>query len=853
MENKKSLRLSLKLILGIALLSTLGLVIAFAIVNTVVRRIVDNYVMDNIHLDRMVQAQELDAWFEKSNQIVASLSEILPLIDRSQIQGIVTHFGNQHYYAESFWVAMADGGFYDSTLWVPYEGYVAQNRLWWTTAVAADGEVAITSPYISADSGQVVATVVRHFADLHGQEAVIAMNIELNQLVAMVNDFQSRIGGYLHLISPLGEIIVHPDPRFHPTSTEIRNISAIAGYAGLFPRFQAGERVLEHVNHHGAPSYFMQYPLPSTSWTLMAVVPIAATSASVWQILWIVMLTIMLALVVVAVFTVLYMSYQIRDTISKSVMSFNARSAALASGETTRVDGLDESGKFAEKIELDTSFGLDSIDYEFNHNLEIIASLLHDISAMHTAHLQGKYKYLVDSSQYEGTYAKIVDGINEMITYHTTSKIEILDCISSIVDGDFTAAIRKFPGDEYYINESVEGLRANITRVADAVSQIAVKAQQGDVTFALDVAHYKGAWVNLVEKLNDILIAIGNPLHETATVLAAMENGDFSKQVKGEFCGEFLAIKEALNTTSSAISSYITEINTMLGYLAEGDLRHTIDRPYVGMFSTIKDSINGISERLNSIMHGIDNSCTYVLLGADQISKGAMHLAEGVTKQTASLEELSSSIAIIQEKATQANEDATTAKRTTSNSKQRAAHGRASINSMTESMNKIKSSSESISKIIGVIKDIAFQSNLLALNASIEAARAGKHGRGFSVVADEVRNLSGRSRRSASDTAKIIEDDTKIVEDGIKNAAEVVSSFETIATNVNGVSNLVSHIADISSEQLESISIINTSVSEITQVITETSTMAEESAAASQELNSQAELLKQKIAFFKLK
>ena len=180
-------------------------------------------------------------------------------------------------------------------------------------------------------------------------------------------------------------------------------------------------------------------------------------------------------------------------------------------------------------------------------------------------------------------------------------------------------------------------------------------------------------------------------------------------------------------------------------------------------------------------------------------------------------------------------------------------HGGVVVQSMADTMNKIMVSNDNISKIIDVITSIAFQTNLLALNASVEAARAGEHGKGFSVVADEVRTLAGRSQQSASDTANIISEDNKHVQEGAKTVEEVVAAFETIANDIREISSQIFQISEITSEQLESISMINTNLQEIIQVVSDTSDTAMESSHTSEQLTNLADMLRQKVAFFRLR
>ena len=119
-------------------------------------------------------------------------------------------------------------------------------------------------------------------------------------------------------------------------------------------------------------------------------------------------------------------------------------------------------------------------------------------------------------------------------------------------------------------------------------------------------------------------------------------------------------------------------------------------------------------------------------------------------------------------------------------------------------------------------------------------------------MADEVRTLAGRSQQSASDTANIIAEDNKHVKNGAKTVEEVVAAFGTIANDIKEISSNISLIAEISSEQLDSISQINSNLQEIIQVVSDTSETAAESALASEKLINLADLLRQKVAFFRL-
>jgi methyl-accepting chemotaxis protein len=312
-------------------------------------------------------------------------------------------------------------------------------------------------------------------------------------------------------------------------------------------------------------------------------------------------------------------------------------------------------------------------------------------------------------------------------------------------------------------------------------------------------------------------------------------------------------VVKACNRTNEITLAYISEIAQVLDSVAKGDLTASAKRDYIGAYAPIKAALITIFESLNKTMTSIQVATAQVVAGAEQINLGAMQLADGSSRQNAAVQELNASMQIIDQKAKESADNAAGANQRAASSTAYAKQGDEVVQSMLASMDEVKESGNEISKIIKVISDIAFQTNLLALNAAVEAARAGEHGKGFSVVAEEVRNLAGRSQASANETTVIIDANGQNTDNVLGDAQNVETSFATITGNISQMSEIIATIVNMSQEQAELISSVNASIGEISKVVLENSSAAQESAAASEELNSQAEILKQMVAFFKLR
>lgn len=180
------------------------------------------------------------------------------------------------------------------------------------------------------------------------------------------------------------------------------------------------------------------------------------------------------------------------------------------------------------------------------------------------------------------------------------------------------------------------------------------------------------------------------------------------------------------------------------------------------------------------------------------------------------------------------------------------ADGDVDVDMHVGSHEEISTSSANINNIIKVIEDIAFQTNILALNAAVEAARAGQHSKGFAVVAEEVRNLAGRSAQAAKETTALIEGSIQKVDAGTKIANQTAVALRKIVTEVTKAAELIKEIAKASTEQKMSVEELGGGVAQVSDVVQCNAAASEESVSTSEELCAQANLLKETVSVFKI-
>ncbi len=496
-------------------------------------------------------------------------------------------------------------------------------------------------------------------------------------------------------------------------------------------------------------------------------------------------------------------AYEGNDEIGELAQSFREMSRALS--EKARAAQAIARGDL--DVEIEKASDADELGMamrDMKDKIHKVTQTMQDtIGEQKAGHLSAR----CDTSGMEGAFAMLVQGMNEALDAVIHPMKKSIEVIGEYAAGNFENILETLPGEQKILSDALKGIRDNLMAVIDEGIKLSEEAARGDLSYRGDTDKFSGAYRNIIDGFNRALDAAIEPVNESLDVLNKAASGDLTARVTGDYQGDHAKIKTALNHTLDALDEVLGQVNEAVGQVNEG---------------------------------------------ARQVSDNSQSVSQGATEQASSLQEISASMTEINSQARSNAEYTEQAQAISEQTKISADTGNEHMQRMMASISNINEASREISKIIKAIDEIAFQTNLLSLNAAVEAARAGVHGKGFAVVAEEVRSLAQRSAKAARETAELIEGSVSKAREGMDIARQTSDALGEIITGITKSKDLIDEIAVASREQVSGIEQTTLALSQIDKVTQSNTASAEESAAASEELSGQAKTLKQVIARFKL-
>lgn len=426
-----------------------------------------------------------------------------------------------------------------------------------------------------------------------------------------------------------------------------------------------------------------------------------------------------------------------------------------------------------------------------------------------------------------------------------------------------------------------EALRALIKEYAPVREEMITATLDGDRETALDIMRtqclsYEKKIDDAIKKIFDLKIAGAeqrNKLNAATTRRAIIEMSVFA------VAGMVIAILLGL-FMARQLSAPLMKVVEFAKAIAQGDLTNHLELNQKDETGQLAEAVNTMADRLNRLISGVAENAGQVAAAAGQLTANAEQMATGAeevaaqsgTVATASEEMAATSTEIAQscstaaEEAHRASETASRGSEVIRHTVEEMARIADRVRETAKTVESLGTRSDQIGEIIGTIEDIADQTNLLALNAAIEAARAGEQGRGFAVVADEVRALAERTTKATKEIGamiKAIQHETKgavaIMEQGVQEvergtaeASESGKALEEILEQVGTVTMQVNQIATAAEQQTATTTEISGNIQQITDVVHNTARGAQETAAAARQLSNLSDELQQLIGQFHL-
>jgi methyl-accepting chemotaxis protein len=490
---------------------------------------------------------------------------------------------------------------------------------------------------------------------------------------------------------------------------------------------------------------------------------------------------------------------------------------------------------------------------------------------------------------------KIDQGLNEIrkLTIDNSNQWRRLQVLSPLVTSELavlkkTIEIRKEKGFKEAVQEVSTGrgekVMNDIRKLIDEIQgqEKELLKQRSDLAAAsatqtIYTIIYGTFAVFVVLIFASLLITrnISRPLKEITATAERMAAGDLDVNISTNHRRDEVGV---LAHTFSRMTQSLRGMAGVARQIADGDLRVKInpqsDNDVLGnAFATMVQNLQGLTVQITESVNVLGSSASEISTSTTQLAASASETATAVTETTTTVEEVRQTAQVASQKAKSVSESAQKAAQISYSGKKSADESiegmqriRQEMEAIADSMVRLSEQTQAIGQIIATVEDLAAQSNLLAVNASIEAAKAGEQGKGFAVVAQEVRGLAEQSKQATNQVRTILSDiqkatgaavmateqGSKAVEAGVKQSGQAGQSIQTLTNGLSEAAQAATLIAASSQQQLVGVDQVASAMESIKQASTQNVASARQLETAAHNLTELGQKLKQLVEQYKV-
>ena len=373
--------------------------------------------------------------------------------------------------------------------------------------------------------------------------------------------------------------------------------------------------------------------------------------------------------------------------------------------------------------------------------------------------------------------------------------------MEQMCEGDQEVAVRVVSDETGAAEFSVRGetMLAAFSPIRGTEWSLVIQLPKADYNSYINGAMVVSVLATMAVLVMSILVvlklarSISRPVKSVTDRMVALSGGDLHTEVIQVQSGDELEVlTQTLGVTVESVNRYISDIQQVLTHVAGGNLRAEPQVDYKGDFALIRTSLNTIIQSMNETILGFEAAASRLAEMSEELNGQSGQLQHASVEQTKSTEELVQEVAHVKERLASVTNSSNQTRTKTGEIAQCIQEANTRMDALSEAMDGISANAQKITQIAKSIEDIAFQTGILAINASVEAARAGSAGKGFAVVAEEVRQLASRSSEAAQSAADTVNSTRAMIQTGVELTADTAGSLQ----NISAVSSQIGGITD---------------------------------------------------------